>query len=79
MKANIIYKRVVPYIGTWIETNSLTISKLHLKVVPYIGTWIETWQDKRTESYDIVVPYIGTWIETRKIDIFRLLLLSYLI
>ena len=33
---------VVPYIGTWIETdNAIKLSGLEV-VVPYIGTWIET-------------------------------------
>ena len=33
---------VVPYIGTWIETQRRG-SGYHLQaVVPYIGTWIET-------------------------------------
>ena len=33
---------VVPYIGTWIETdNAIKMSGLEV-VVPYIGTWIET-------------------------------------
>ena len=33
---------VVPYIGTWIETEMpYEIKALH-NVVPYIGTWIET-------------------------------------
>ena len=55
--------RVVPYIGTWIET------KMPLKisignVVPYIGTWIETLLVDETTNDCWVVPYIGTWIET---------------
>ena len=34
--------KVVPYIGTWIETPAL-LAFLHKEsVVPYIGTWIET-------------------------------------
>ena len=33
---------VVPYIGTWIETNLDIIWGTYDKVVPYIGTWIET-------------------------------------
>ena len=34
--------RVVPYIGTWIETQIKEILEGRYKVVPYIGTWIET-------------------------------------
>ena len=33
---------VVPYIGTWIETNWAVNSAFGASVVPYIGTWIET-------------------------------------
>ena len=34
---------VVPYIGTWIETNHPhKIPFAPYAVVPYIGTWIET-------------------------------------
>ena len=33
---------VVPYIGTWIETDWLPSPGGIAKVVPYIGTWIET-------------------------------------
>ena len=34
--------RVVPYIGTWIETLRNFIMFRSFEVVPYIGTWIET-------------------------------------
>ncbi len=34
--------KVVPYIGTWIETNMSIEFNAGLQVVPYIGTWIET-------------------------------------
>ena len=37
-----LVKIVVPYIGTWIETSTLTMRKYIAIVVPYIGTWIET-------------------------------------
>ena len=33
---------VVPYIGTWIETENIALSVERNRVVPYIGTWIET-------------------------------------
>ena len=33
---------VVPYIGTWIETDYQILAQNGEKVVPYIGTWIET-------------------------------------
>ena len=33
---------VVPYIGTWIETSPILMTRHILAVVPYIGTWIET-------------------------------------
>ena len=55
---------VVPYIGTWIETEKGRQTATPTRVVPYIGTWIETGSvvvDGRDKE---VVPYIGTWIET---------------
>ena len=57
---------VVPYIGTWIETETKDITINSESVVPYIGTWIETFQKLQARHYpqDDVVPYIGTWIET---------------
>ena len=56
---------VVPYIGTWIETEINDINEHVNLVVPYIGTWIETPQRYyRPENAFEVVPYIGTWIET---------------
>ena len=35
-------RQVVPYIGTWIETNLGLSDEILKGVVPYIGTWIET-------------------------------------
>ena len=32
---------VVPYVGTWIEISSGSISLYRGQVVPYVGTWIE--------------------------------------
>ena len=70
---------VVPYIGTWIETFEVELSKEDIKVVPYIGTWIETiWMFAKAE-YPDVVPYIGTWIETIEKVLFGDLKESYLI
>ena len=34
--------KVVPYIGTWIETIIIDLLEISCMVVPYIGTWIET-------------------------------------
>ena len=34
--------KVVPYIGTWIETKARILKARKREVVPYIGTWIET-------------------------------------
>ena len=55
---------VVPYIGTWIETENAQSIVLRVYVVPYIGTWIETPIYEISMSLPKVVPYIGTWIET---------------
>ena len=40
--SKIQHEEVVPYIGTWIETNILSFMIANIPVVPYIGTWIET-------------------------------------
>ena len=55
---------VVPYIGTWIETDAFKTAAQMVNVVPYIGTWIETEINDINEHVNLVVPYIGTWIET---------------
>ena len=57
-------KFVVPYIGTWIETETWSRTANLDSVVPYIGTWIETEVIQRLYVFLPVVPYIGTWIET---------------
>ena len=44
---------VVPYIGTWIETNKARTILNKEKVVPYIGTWIETFVFKYEEGEGI--------------------------
>ena len=46
---------VVPYIGTWIETEGGYEGEVLLTVVPYIGTWIET----------IIILLIVVWIMCR--------------
>ena len=56
--------KVVPYIGTWIETPMVSFYPSQALVVPYIGTWIETYKEIIEGRFDVVVPYIGTWIET---------------
>ena len=38
---------VVPYIGTWIETQDLLKVRFLTLVVPYIGTWIETLEPQK--------------------------------
>ena len=44
---------VVPYIGTWIETETWSRTANLDRVVPYIGTWIETIKS-------LCVPFGGT-------------------
>ena len=46
-------EEVVPYIGTWIETNCLFFDYTTKIVVPYIGTWIET---ITTAGFDMSSP-----------------------
>mgnify|MGYP003317954999 CR=1 FL=1 len=35
-------KKVVPLVGTWIETVVILMLSIILAVVPLVGTWIET-------------------------------------
>ena len=43
---------VVPYIGTWIETETWSRTANLDAVVPYIGTWIETnWQNDSDTNF----------------------------
>ena len=56
---------VVPLVGTWIETDTLSEDKKFVYVVPLVGTWIET-EGRITGAFKkIVVPLVGTWIETQ--------------
>ena len=61
-----IMQDVVPYIGTWIETETAKKNLKKFPVVPYIGTWIETNLALARAAFIFVVPYIGTWIETNR-------------
>ena len=70
---------VVPYIGTWIETENAQSIVLRVYVVPYIGTWIETVFSINSIGQLTVVPYIGTWIETQCQCLSALSRASYLI
>ena len=70
---------VVPYIGTWIETENAQSIILRVYVVPYIGTWIETVFSINSIGQLTVVPYIGTWIETQCQCLSALSRASYLI
>ena len=62
-------KKVVPYIGTWIETVICFITYSRLLVVPYIGTWIETVDNRYACPSESVVPYIGTCIGQKLIHV----------
>ena len=57
-------KRVVPYVGTWIEICRFSRCCFLPSVVPYVGTWIEI-LIALLDSMRVVmvVPYVGTWIE----------------
>ena len=70
---------VVPYIGTWIETETWSRTANLDAVVPYIGTWIETPGGVAKKLLRHVVPSIGTWIETLNNSRVFIQLPSYLI
>ena len=46
--------RVVPFAGTWIETQYDNIMKHFSKVVPFAGTWIET-----SVRYTVTVQFLS--------------------
>ena len=55
------YYKVVPYIGTWIETFLEVSAFILLVVVPYIGTWIETpkkWSIKLSDIGRTLYRYV---------------------
>ena len=81
IEAHLVSGKVVPYIGTWIETLRGFYWQLLIAftVVPYIGTWIETLAQDQAAENPKVVPYIGTWIETTSWDASRCQPRSYLI
>ena len=56
-------RRVVPYVGTWIEILDPGENLGEKAVVPYVGTWIEMQSIPETNWALTVVPYVGTWIE----------------
>ena len=47
---------VVPYIGTWIETETRGTKAKSVRVVPYIGTWIET------ISESLIDHFLGSYL-----------------
>ena len=55
---------VAPYVGAWIETNSIVARSLSRYVAPYVGAWIETCTKLATRKILAVAPYVGAWIET---------------
>ena len=58
---------VAPYVGAWIETNSVFGNPWLSDVAPYVGAWIETTGNMFTDYVSsLVAPYVGAWIETEK-------------
>ena len=42
---------VTPYVGVWIETDSLTYVHARKLVTPYVGVWIETrWRHRQPRN-----------------------------
>ena len=63
-KWNAIVAKVVPYIGTWIETD--TYKEIALLLPSRTLYRYVDWNNLEGETPEEtdVVPYIGTWIET---------------
>ena len=55
---------VALYMGAWIETSRLAVSKMLVCVALYMGAWIETQRKTNRMNYKIVALYMGAWIET---------------
>ena len=55
--------RVTPYVGVWIEINSIQRKLGMNTVTPYVGVWIEIVLLLVYLLCDLVTPYVGVWIE----------------
>ena len=55
---------VTPFVGVWIETDTLLILCHHHLVTPFVGVWIETEKKEAVNRGRIVTPFVGVWIET---------------
>ena len=70
---------VVPYIGTWIETEINDINE-HVNLRRTLYRYVDwNWNYCYGVPHAVVVPYIGTWIETRTQSDFYKVQMSYLI
>ena len=56
--------KVVPYIGTWIETNPVSLSDTQATSYLIQVRGLKLLEPVDAKSAPLVVPYIGTWIET---------------
>ena len=63
-KLSCFHARVTPFVGVWIETNSLPQLSHFTKVTPFVGVWIETRQNQLPIVKHRVTPFVGVWIET---------------
>ena len=55
---------VAPFVGAWIETNSLKQLCQPPSVAPFVGAWIETPGRLMYIATYPVAPFVGAWIET---------------
>ena len=57
-------KKVTPFVGVWIETNSELNKPIVSVVTPFVGVWIETLYKRLEYWLSEVTPFVGVWIET---------------
>ena len=61
-------KKVVPYAGTWIETQDKSERRRRLSSFPTRERGLKPAPPGLPSPFPPVVPYAGTWIETQKIE-----------
>ena len=54
---------VAPFVGAWIEIESLTQFRRRFKVAPFVGAWIEINTIIGRAVLTAVAPFVGAWIE----------------
>ena len=54
---------VAPFVGVWIEMESISWDCIYISVAPFVGVWIEIKNIDPEEAVEAVAPFVGVWIE----------------